>query len=118
MTLSEQQCDFLAMVAKLINELERNDIKVIEWYRSVEQEAKNIANGTSHLKRPEDCKHCVGLAVDLGIIKDGKLSLSRADYDDLGEAWESMGGFWGRRWTSFNNGDGDYFHFQYTGDNQ
>lgn len=114
MTLSEKQCVFLNRIAHLISNSGLVNVKVIEWYRTVEQEAKNIANGTSHLKRPEDCKHCVGLAVDLGIIVDGKLSFNKADYAALGQAWEDMayGNIWGGRWTGFNNGDGDIYHFE------
>jgi hypothetical protein len=113
-SLSERQCKFLSMIVELIQKSDRKDLKVIEWNRTVEQETKNIANGTSHLKRPEDCKHCIGLAVDLGVVDENthQVIWERVEYERLGVIWESLGGRWGGRWATFNHGEGDYVHFE------
>lgn len=52
------------------------DFGIFEGIRTVEQEIENINNGTSWLKNPRDCKHCLqkggyGWAVDAVPFIDG-----------------------------------------------
>lgn len=51
--------------------------------------------------------HVLGHAVDLTLYPD-----TCDTYRKLGEWWESIGGTWGGRWTSFGPcGDAGHFHF-------
>lgn len=59
-------------------ELSPYDFTITEGLRSLEQSAKNIANGTSFLKDPSKSKHVQGRAVDFAPLKDGKI-----DWNDI-----------------------------------
>lgn len=66
----------LVSVAKRAIQITAQDFGVMEGLRTVEQEAENIKNGTSKLKDPKDCKHCIqpdgfGHALDLVPWIDG-----------------------------------------------
>ena len=95
MTLSQKQAEFFAAVARLsvwATATLGSTIKVCEWYRTPETERQYIASGKSKLKDPADCKHCVGLAVDLALLDHAGQYLDpethRDLYRPLGEKWE------------------------------
>ena len=113
MTLREKQSAFLTMVGKLIafaNGVLNKQGFCIEWYRSIEQEIKNIANGSSHLKDPNNCMHVKGLAIDFELLTDVQgQPVDYPTYRKMGEYWEKLGGRWGGSWSNFP----DYGHFEY-----
>lgn len=56
--------------------------------------------------------HYDRLAIDLNLFKDGVYLTETADYIELGEFWESIGGAWGGR---FSSGDGNHFSLTFEG---
>jgi hypothetical protein len=56
--------------------------------------------------------HRIRLAVDLNLFKDGKYLKDTDDHQELGEYWESIGGFWGGR---FRNADGNHYSLEHNG---
>ena len=112
MKLSEQQADFLDMVSRMIYHMKpyieniNGIVKVTSWLRTMQQQRKLYMAGFS---KTLNSKHLKGLAVDLAIIIDGKMSNSSNDYRILGSYWESHGGVWGGSWKTFK----DIYHFEY-----
>ncbi len=47
-------------------------------------------------------RHCMGLAIDLNLFKDGVYLKETDDHESLGLWWEERGGLWGGR---FNDGN-------------
>lgn len=97
------------------------DFMVNEGVRSIEQELKNIQAGTSHLKDPHNCQHCIqasgyGQAVDLVPFVDGKASW---DWDhvwpivkamQIAEAKRGITIRWGGVWDRTLNELGEDLH--------
>lgn len=107
MTIREKQAAFLVMVSKLICFAYGQGITLfaLEWYRTPERQKELVAAGKSWTM---NSKHIDGLAVDLCILKDGKVSWDNEDYKPLGEFWEKLGGRWGGSWKQK-----DSVHFEY-----
>lgn len=108
MKLSEQQADFLKMVVDMLSHIQLPNclIKVTEWNRTLEQQREYFNSGRSHTL---NSKHLSGLAVDLGVIKNGKFSQTKKDYQPLGDYWISIGGKWGGEFVLLD----DPYHFEY-----
>lgn len=111
--LNKEQTKFLFDVGNLINYAEamgygegENSITGGELWRTKYQQIHNIRTGVSKTMKS---KHLNRLAIDLNVIKDGKLG-SCEDYQDLGEYWESLDpkNKWGGNWRTFK----DCPHFQ------
>ena len=107
MGIREKQAEFVVMVARLICYMDNLAKKgfILEWYRTKERQAQLVAEKKSWTM---NSKHIDGLAVDICILKDGKASWDNADYEPLGNFWESIGGRWG---GSFKQRDS--VHFEY-----
>lgn len=74
------------------------EVSLLEAYRPPEQAALMAKQG----KGIKDSLHIDKLAIDLALFKSGKYLTATADYQQLGEYWESIGGSWGGR---FNDGN-------------
>ena len=112
MKLSEKQADFLWMVNDLLTwirpVIETNNVllKVIEWNRRMETQRQYVAEG---LSRTLQSKHLISLAVDFGIIKNGKFLRESSIYTMMGEQWRNIGGRWGGEFQNLI----DPYHFEY-----
>jgi len=105
--LREQQAMFAVMVAWLICHTDYLAMQgfILELYRTKERQAQLVAEKKSWTM---NSKHIDGLAIDLCILKNGKVSWDVADYKPLGEFWVSIGGTWGGNWKVC-----DAVHFEY-----
>lgn len=104
MSLVDEQYKFLRDVSKLVMFAADNGIVITggELWRTREQQERYVATG---LSKTMDSKHLKRLAIDLNVIKDGKLATSASDYKALGDYWESLSpsNRWGGRFTSFTD---------------
>ena len=67
---------------------------------------KIVTNCDGYIKKSP---HQHWLAIDIAIVKNGAVEWADLpEYHDLGEYWESLGGFWGGRIASL----GDVYHFE------
>lgn len=100
--LHQRQDEFSGLVARLIQKAHSLGYQVTlgEAYRPPET-AEIYARQGRGIRRS---LHCDRLAVDLNLFKDGRYLTASADYEELGEWWESVGGNWGGRF-----GDGNHF---------
>lgn len=100
MTLGEKQEVFLRNAAKLILwAFDRGyRIRGGELLRTKEQQEIYIKTGRS---KTMNSRHLDKLAIDLNLIKDGKLSNDSKDYQPLGEYWMSLNpaNVWGSDWN-------------------
>jgi hypothetical protein len=109
-SLREKQVIFHRAVALLIIEAYKRGIEIFinELYRDITKQAELFQKGLTQTLKS---KHLSGLAVDLYILKDGKVILDTVkEYYILGEIWESWGGIWGGHFKSFK----DVYHFEYS----
>lgn len=118
MTNTEKRSRFFHMMGKLIEFASDNNIKLIcfEYFRSTEKQQKKFARGQSRCDGIKNkSKHFYWRAMDLAILKDGKIFWPYCEeYRLLGEYWESLGGTWGHRWYEQGKTDfDDIYHFQY-----
>ena len=121
MTLRQKQAAFVTMWARLIlyaaDEL-REELFVIEYFRSVETQRAYVARGVS---KTMNSKHLQGLAVDLAfladVLDDKILNYTPNHYRKLGEFWEGLGGGWGGRFgdnpATWNIEGWDSGHFEF-----
>jgi len=88
------------------------NIKVLQYelVRSTEEQqalfraGKTKADGINKLS-----KHQLGRAADMAVMIDGRIRWDHvAEYDLLGEYWESIGGTWGGGWEFAE----DVYHFE------
>jgi len=115
-TNTQRRIRFIQLFALLIQRATLEGIDFIVWtfYRSPQDQnflyqqgrtrpGNKITNCDGHIKQSQ---HQKWLAVDILIIKEGTQVWTRtADYEHLGEIWESLGGKWGGGWN-------DCFHFE------
>lgn len=82
---------------------------LIDWVtRSMEEQKRMVAEGKAETLKS---RHVVGRrAIDLYIVKDGKLAGSELDYRLLGDFWKSLDprNVWGGDWKKPH----DVYHFQ------
>lgn len=123
MSLREKQAKFLEMDARLVlyaADVLHDPIVCLEWLRSREQQAINVARGAS---KTMNSKHLLGLAKDYCFLSDlkddGRINYSPDKYRPLGEYWESLGGRWGGRFGDIPQTEKiegwDSGHFEYVG---
>jgi len=98
MTVIEKQNKFAGMVAQLIQYIQQNGY----WVTLGDAYAKS---GHSH-----NSLHYIRLAIDINLFKNKVYLKNTADYKQIGEYWESIGGSWGGR---FN--DGNHFSLEHEG---
>jgi hypothetical protein len=106
--LSDYQHRFTFMLAHLILWAYEHgyEISMGEVFRTKEQAELNAKNGTGIA----NSLHCMCLAADLNLFKDGVYLTKTEDHRPLGEYWESLGGSWGGRF-----GDGNHYSLSYNG---
>ena len=107
MRLSEKQAIFAVNVAKLILHINDSGYTCTfgEVYRTSEQAQWNAARGIGIA----DSLHCIRLAVDLMLFKDGVWTTSGEHYRPFGEYWKTLNSL--NRW----GGDfklRDFVHFE------
>lgn len=108
MELHKEQARFAQMVARLLLQavLMGYEVTLGEALRSKE-EARRLARLGAGVA---NSLHCDRLAIDLCLFRGGAYLVASADYQPLGEWWESIGGAWGGRF-----GDGNHFSLAYGG---
>ncbi len=109
-TLGQKQRRFTRMVALLIEFAYSRGYEMTfgEAFRTKEQAAIYAKAGTGSL----NSNHCIRLAVDCNLFKDGEYLTASESYAPLGEYWESIGGAWGGR---FKRPDGNHFSLEHEG---
>ena len=109
MTLREKQSLFVELVGKLIARAYATGYEMTfgETYRTPEQAAANAKAGKGIARS----LHCVRLAADFNLFRDGVWLRDTEDFADLGAFWERLHPDcrWGGR---FNDGN----HFSLTHD--
>lgn len=112
MTLNEKQVLFTATVGKFLAWCSQRGHQVIlaEAFRTPEQAALYAKQG----KGIRNSNHTKKLAVDLFLMKDGKITWDNADYEPLGKKWKSMHELasWG---GDFKGRDSVHFSFEHNG---
>lgn len=108
--LLQHQQKFFSMVAEFLPWLLANGYSATfgETLRSQKQAAANEAAGIGI----SNSLHCIKLAIDLNLFKDGEFLTTSEAYTEAGEQWESLGGSWGGR---FKNADGNHFSLSFKG---
>lgn len=113
MTLIEKQKAFSLLVADLILEAQQRGYEVTlgEVWRPPET-AKLYADDN---RGTANSNHCVRLAVDLNLFRDGRLLTRTQQYEEIGVWWEEQGSpglqcCWGGRF-----GDGNHFSVEHNG---
>lgn len=88
MTLREKQSIFAELVTQLILKAEELGFQVTlgECYRSPEEAERLFKLG----KGIKNSLHCIRLAIDINLFKDGKYLASTESHRPLGEFWESL----------------------------
>lgn len=97
-TLRQKQSRFVKMVAKLI-----------EFAYS---QGFELTFGDTYPSKPhkKNSLHCLGLAIDFNLFKNGVYMDKTPDHLLLGTYWESIGGSWGGRF-----GDGNHYSLEHNG---
>ncbi|MCH5049370.1 M15 family metallopeptidase [Pectobacterium versatile] len=111
MTLSEKQQRFTQMIASLIGWAGGNGYQLTfgEAYRTPEQARLNAKSGAGIA----NSLHTQRLAVDFNLFINGQYQTQTEAYTPLGEYWESLGGSWGGRFKSRQ--DGNHFSLEHNG---
>lgn len=107
--LKEQQL-FFRMTIKLHQWLIDNGYEAT--YGEVLRSKLQAEDNAEHKIGISNSLHCLKLAEDLAIFKNGILINTFAEYEPVGIYWESIGGSWGGR---FKNQDCDHFSRSYQG---
>jgi len=110
LTIRQKQAVFVKALTELFvyANLRRIDFCVLELYRSPRRQLELFRQGRT---KTLSSKHLLGLAVDIAILKDGRVVLEHIpEYDLLGEFWSWLGGTWGGHWESLE----DIYHFEYS----
>lgn len=112
MTLREKQSLFASLVAQLIIEAREQGFEVTfgEAYRSPEEAARLAKLG----KGIKNSLHCLKLAIDLNLFRDGVYLSSSESHRPLGEWWEQQHDLcrWGGRFT---RPDGNHYSLEHNG---
>lgn len=110
MTLREKQSLFVELCGHLIARAYATGFELTwsEAYRTPEQSALNAAKGTGIA----NSLHCVRLAVDFNLFRDGMWLRNSEDFEDLGHYWEGLNPLcrWGGRFD-----DGGHFSLEHEG---
>lgn len=94
------------MVKRAI-ELTTVDFLVLEGLRSLARQAQLVAEGHSQTIHS---KHCIGRAVDLAALKDGKISWDWPLYEEIAKAMKAAAAelkvplTWGGEWKTLKDG--------------
>lgn len=107
--LIEQQL-FFRMTIKLHQWLIDNGYEAT--YGEVLRSKLQAQDNAEHKTGISNSLHCLKLAEDLAIFKDGKMLSTFEEYEPIGIFWETIGGSWGGR---FKNQDCDHFSRMYQG---
>lgn len=90
------------------------EFKVICGYRSQSEQDRLYAQGRTIPGRKvtwtRNSKHTQGKAFDVAVIKDGKITWERKDYEVIGKLGKSLGLTWGGDWKCKDMG-----HFEIGG---
>ena len=98
MKLSELQMTFAVNLAKLILFINEKGYGCTggEWFRTTEQAEWNAQRGIGI----RDSQHCIRLACDLNLFKDGVYTTSAEDWQPFGAYWKTL--------NSLNRWGGDF----------
>lgn len=112
MNLREARCFFTILQAKLCLEIERRGLQVAadELKRDPRVAVLNAASGAGIT----NSLHCIGLAIDLQLYKDGVWLSHLEDYRPIGEWWKQQHPLcrWG---GDFQKPDSDHFSIEWQG---
>jgi hypothetical protein len=111
--LIQKQKTFARLLPRLLDRAHEMGFEVTlgEILRSAEAASKNAKEGDGIV----NSLHCLKLAVDLNLFKDGHYLARTADHRDLGEWWEAQTTSeyrccWGGRF-----GDGNHYSLEHNG---
>ena len=76
------------------------ELRLISGYRSPEQQAELVKGKLSAAKIST---HNTGLAFDVVVVEDGKVTFDVKKYGQVGEIGKSLGLVWGGEWKSFSD---------------
>ena len=106
LSLRAKQSIFARLVARLLDQatLRGYDVTLGEAWRSKEEAARLAAAG----KGIKNSLHCLRLAIDLNLFKEGKYLTTPAEYRALGVWWEGQSTVdvvcaWGGRFGDANH---------------
>ena len=103
MRLSEKQAIFAVNVAKLILHINDSGYTCTfgEAFRTTEQAEWNAKRGIGI----RDSLHCIRLAIDLNLFKDGVYCFGSSSHKQFGEYWETLNSLnrWGGRFSDGNH---------------
>lgn len=115
LSLDEKQLLFPNLLIRLLQEAHKQGfgVKMGETHRTPEQAAWNAKKGVG----VKNSLHCLHLAVDLLLFRDGKWLTKSEDYEGLGKFWEKLSSpdmecAWGGR---FKKPDGGHFSISHNG---
>lgn len=100
--LLQKQLDFVKMIEKLLGFARFAGINITLGDAYRDPRVFGIVGETKGYGHPKSA-HKQRLAIDLNIIKDGKLVTTTEGHRQLGEYWESIGGTWGGRFNDANH---------------
>ncbi len=108
LTLRQKQSKFALMFAALLHQTDIMGYSVTlgEGYRSPEEAQRLAGLG----KGIVNSLHCLRMAHDINLFKEGAYLTKSEDYEPLGIWWESQGGSWGGRFT---RQDGNHFSLEH-----
>lgn len=113
MKLSEKQAVFTFAVARLILELEKRGYLVT--FGEAERPSEVASFYAKMGKGIKGSLHCIRLAIDLNLFKDGLYLKFTEEYREAGEVWEAMSTpdlkfCWGGHFD-----DGNHFSLEHDG---
>lgn len=113
MTLIEKQKTFLQLLPRLIDFIYKSGYEgtIGQAHRPIEVAKYYSENGNG----VANSLHCLKLAIDLNLFKNGKYLVRTEDYRTIGEYWETLSGpgfkcCWGGHFQ-----DGNHFSIEHNG---
>jgi len=108
-TRTEKRVKFFQHISTLISTLQNEGIHMMpfSFHRDFDTQLMLYKKGRTKTLRS---KHLYWLAIDLVLVKDGKLVWRRCpEYERAGKIWKDMGHRWGGDWKRLN----DIYHFEW-----
>lgn len=108
MSIVIKRTKFFQDVCKLILEMKKQNIEFcpFRFFTTDEEQQKLLKEKKTQVLQSQ---HLQGLAIDLVLVRDGKVIWERTpEYDQAGALWTSWGHTWGGNWKTLE----DIYHFE------